>query len=180
VNALVKAILLGMGIRYWGQPLPAHLVETARTNPRLLSIDDDYDDYLWRLRDDGSDEEGKWGNTKHSLNLDKAFTDFDALWQTEPPEHRPANELVRGWVTNSPWGWKAHYGVIDPDRVAAVRDDIARTRDADIEVYIAADGGRFRDASEAYVRYLIALRKDMIVFLDERLARGEGVLYTIG
>lgn len=169
-----------MGIRYWGQSLPARLVETARTNPRLLHIDDDYDYYLWRLREDEPEGHASLGSGKHALDLDKAFNDFQALWHVEPPEHRPAIELVRGLVTNTDRGWKAYYGLIDPDRVAAVRDDVARTRDADIESCVSAGRGPFRDEPEWYVDHLISLRDEMITFLDERLVRGEGVLYMIG
>ncbi|MFM9877397.1 MAG: hypothetical protein ACKVOG_06055 [Rhodoglobus sp.] len=102
------------------------------------------------------------------------------MWHTEPPEYRPAIELVRGWVTNTDRGWKAYHGVIDPDRIAAVREDIARTRDADIKSLIAGGRGLFRDETEWYVEHLISLRNKMITFLNARLARGKGVLYTIG
>jgi len=170
-----------MGIRYWGSPLPAHLVATARINPRLLHIDDDYDDYLWDLREDESDGPAHWGSGKHALDLDKAFNDFQVLWRTEPPKHRPAIELVRGDVTHtSRGGWKPYYGIIDPDRVEAVRRDISLTRDDHIEDFIAAGLGRYRDDPELYVQDLIVRRDSMLTFLDARLVRGEGVLYTIG
>ena len=170
-----------MGIRYWGSPLPARLVATARTDPRLLHIDDDYDDYLWDVREYERDGPAHWGSGKHTLDLDKAFNDFQALWRTDPPEHRPAIELVRGDVTHtSRGGWKPHYGIIDPDRVEAVRDDIFLTRDADIDEFIDAGRGRYRDDPASYVRDLILRRDSMLTFLDARIARGEGVLYSIG
>ncbi len=169
-----------MGIRYWGQPLPAHLVETAGTNPRLLHIDDDYDDYLWQLREDESDGDAPQGCSRHSLDLDKTFSDFRNLWHIEPPKYRPAIELVDGWVTNHPRGWIPHYGIVAPDRVGPVRDDIVRTNEAEITSFITAGPRRFGDEPDLYVKYLTRLRGAMITFLDERLARGEGVLYTIG
>ena len=76
-----------VGIRYWGQPLPAHLVETARINPRLLHIDDDYDEHLWDLRADDHDGAAHWSGKKHTLDLDKAFNNFQVLWHAEP--HAP-------------------------------------------------------------------------------------------
>jgi hypothetical protein len=121
-----------------------------------------------------------WGSGKHALDLDKAFGDFQALWRSEPPQHRPAIELVRGWVTYTPRGWKSHFGVIEPDRVATVRDDIARTHDAEIELFTASGGVAFREEPDLYAKYLSARRAEMLRFLDERLARGEGVLYRIG
>jgi len=168
-----------MGIRYWGRPLPAHLIETARTNPRLLHIDDEYDDYLWQLPQDERDESAPFGCGKHELNLDKAFNDFRSLWESLPPAPRPALELVDGWVTDHPRGWIPHYGIIAPDRIAAVRDDVARTEEAHIRTFIDSGHGSYGDESESYVRYLVSLHNAMITFLDERLARGEGVLYTI-
>lgn len=169
-----------MGIRYWARPLPAHLVDVARSNPRLLHIDDDYDDYLWELHENDTEERAAWGSRKHALDLDKTFTDFQMLWHCEPPDRRPALELVQGRVTDTHRGWKPHFGVIEPERVSAVRDDIRATRPEDIAAHIEAGRGRFRDEPEPYVRDLTARLTEMLTFLDARLERGEGVLYTIG
>ena len=91
-----------------------------------------------------------------------------------------AIELVRGWVTDTHRGWKPHYGIIDPDRVSAVRDDVRATRDDDIVVFVGSRGGQYGDEPQLYIRGLIAFRDKILTFLDERANRGEGVLYTIG
>ena len=161
-------------------PLAGHFVTTARTNPRLLHIDDGYDEYLWNLREDEIAGNSRCGSAKHALDLDKSFGDLQSLWHTEPPLHRPAIELVRGQVTDTHRGWKPHYGIIDPDRVSAVRDDVRATRDDDIVVFVESGGGRYRDEPQLYIRSLIAFRDKILPFLDERANRGEGVLYTIG
>lgn len=169
-----------MGIRYWGQPLPAKFVATARANPRLLHIDDDYDDYLWDLHDDETDGYTHGGGGRHALDLDKAFNDFQSLWHTEPPVHRPALELVRGQVTNTTRGWKPHYGIVEPDRVRAVRDDVRVTGDGDIVAFVETSGRRYPDEPVPYIRDLISCRNAILTFLDARVDRGEGVLYSIG
>lgn len=169
-----------MGIRYWAQPLPAHLVATAHFNPRLLHIDDDYDEYLWSLMEDDADGRLQWGSGRHALNLDKAFNDFQRLWKPSLPVHRPAFELVRGDVTHTHRGWKPYYGVIGPERVGDVRDDVRATTDHDIVRFIESGSERYRGEPESYGRSLIMHRRAMVTFLDQRLEGGEGVLYTIG
>jgi len=144
-----------------------------------LHIDDDYDEYLWNLREDEIADNSRCDSAKHALDLDKSFGDFQSLRHTEPPLFRPAIELVRGWVTGTYRGWKPHYGIIDPDRVSAVRDDVRVTRDDDIVVFVESGGGRYGDEPQLCIRSLVAFRDKILTFLDERVNRGEGVLYTI-
>jgi len=145
-----------------------------------LHIVDDYDQYLWNLREDEIANNSRCGSAKQALDLDKSFGDFQSLWHTGPPLYRPAIELVRGWVTDTHRGWKPYYGIIDPDRVSAIRDDVRATRDDDIAVFVESGGGRYRDEPQLCIRSLIAFRHKILSFLDERVKRGEGVLYTIG
>ena len=169
-----------MGIRYWGRPLPTRFVATAQRNPRLLQIDDEYDDYLWALDDDDREFPYLSPERRHSLDLDKSFNDFQRLWDIEPRGSRCAIELVRGQVTTTMRGHRPHYGIVTFDRLTSIRTDVTRTGRDEISAFIRAGFGRYRDAPSSYVDSLICYRDAMLTFLDARLLRMEGVIYTIG
>ncbi|NQX34237.1 hypothetical protein [Herbiconiux sp. VKM Ac-2851] len=97
-----------MGIRYFAQPLDPAAVAEARADPVA---------HLWSDRHHAFAHHGD--PLPVAIDLDKAWRDFQAIFG-----ERPAGRLVAGNVTHTCCGWRSHYGVLDPDEVRAVADDL--------------------------------------------------------
>lgn len=170
-----------MGIRYWASGLPPEAVERARRAPKCYFHDDPFEE----RGPDGKREEIP------VLDLDKAWHSLQRM--TEDPSARPsgwrrsgadrgwdlrrelspraASALVAGDVVHTYDGWTSYIGILDPEQVAAVADDLDTMGEGDVNaVYEDRD-------DRAHVLHYLEQAKE---FAAEVRDRGWGVIYTIG
>ena len=157
-------IVLGMGIRYFASAIRPTDVDTARSDPRCFQCKR-YDDDDWDPTEP----------VDRGLDLDKSWWELQLLF-----ESRPAHMLVEGRVTQSSNGWIPHYGVLDPEQVRQVAEDLA-TIDEDVLVRAGVrgyDGVIARGSSDFnYVMQYLNAAKEFTALLARD---GLGLIYTIG
>lgn len=158
-----------MGISYFALPVPPHMVDIARINPRAFLSDE----HFWESWSDPPDR-------PEGLYLDKCWRDIaDLLAGTDPP--RDAFELVRGEVTQYGYGWIPYVRVLSASQVLAVANDLACVKPAELyQGYlprVSPDWAAIMDGRRGHVQsYLEAAQQ----FTARLASQGFGLIYSIG
>ena len=114
---------------------------------------------------------------RETLDLDKSWGYFQRVLAAEP--QRPAAALVSGRVTDMPWGWRSHKGLLSPDEVAAVADDLASVSDELVRERLLAGPG-VDDRTERDIAYVCHFLPEAQAFTRRVADANRAILYYIG
>jgi len=116
---------------------------------------------------------------RHTLDLDKSWGYFQTVLGSEPP--RAASALVHGDVTHTSYGWRSYRGLISPDQVARVADDLASVS-ADLVRERLLEHRRYGndDRTQQDIEYVTSFLPEAQAFTRRVADEGRAILYYIG
>lgn len=112
------------------------------------------------------------------LDLDKSWSWLQGLFGSA--DEHPSSLLVAGEVTNTPYGWISHRGLLSPEEVERASMDIDNFGDESVAVYFQSRPYRDHEREAGDIDYVAHHLTHAKTFLAEVASRNLAVVYFIG